>query len=262
MNYFEAELRKLFGDGQLMDDPAFSGRICMGTLGEDVRVRVQFISSVISSQYDALKIFVLNRTEGAIDTHVLKFRDVLGKKAVPNNPYFREGVYPYIWDDHGKAQWYAYQPDQADRDAIRKAVGLYLEVFRDRQAEQARTGPKLVYICAPLRGEVEQNIEFARQKAREVFQAGDIPVCPHLMFPSFADPADPVQDQQAREAGLRLVESCQQINVYGPVWTDGMWAEINHANRLGIPVMTDQKTIGRPPRRTRQSQSAKRQPQR
>ena len=45
--------------------------------------------------------------------------------------------------------------------------------------------------------------------------------------------------------GLRLVESCQQVNVYGSVWTEGMWAEIRHAERLGIPVLTDQKELGR-----------------
>lgn len=154
MNFFESELRRLFEDGQLMDDPIFSGRICMGTLGKDVRVRVQFITGMIASQYDALKISVLNRTEGAIDTHVLKFKDVLGKKAVPGNSNFREGVYPYIWDDHGEANWYAYHPDLADRSAIRKAVGQYLDVFRDRQPEQERNGPKLVYICAPDRKSV------------------------------------------------------------------------------------------------------------
>ena len=118
-------------------------------------------------------------------------------------------------------------------------------MFRDRQQERTQDGPKLVYICAPLRGDVEKNIEFARQKAQEVFQAGDIPVCPHLMFPPIADPENPVQDQAAREMGLRLVESCQQINVYGTEWTDGMLAEIRHAMDLGIQVKTDQHTIGR-----------------
>ena len=54
-----------------------------------------------------------------------------------------------------------------------------------------------------------------------------------------------MQDQTAREMGLRLVESCQQVNVYGPEWTDGMWAEIRHAMDLGIQVKTDQKTVGR-----------------
>ena len=80
---------------------------------------------------------------------------------------------------------------------------------------------------------------------------GNVPICPHLMFPPIADPENPAQDQAAREMGLRLVESCQQVNVYGSVWTDEMWDEIHHASKLGIPMMTDQKTIGRtPPRRS------------
>ena len=94
---------------------------------------------------------------------------------------------------------------------------------------------------------MEKNIEFARQKAKEVFQEGDIPVCPHLMFPPIADPTNPVEDKAAIEMGLKLLEQCQQIHVYGPVWTEGMWGEIRHAERLGIPIMTDQKTIGRTP---------------
>ena len=91
------------------------------------------------------------------------------------------------------------------------------------------------------------NGEFARQKAQEVFAAGNIPICPHLLFPPVADFTDPTQDEKARALGLRLLESCQQMNVYGPVWTDGMWQEIYKAGELGIPVMTDQKTIGRTP---------------
>ena len=74
-----------------------------------------------------------------------------------------------------------------------------------------------------------------------------IPICPHLLFPPVADPDDPAQDEKARAMGLRLLESCQQMNVYGPVWTDGMWQEIYKAGELGIPVLTDQKTIGRTP---------------
>lgn len=95
---------------------------------------------------------------------------------------------------------------------------------------------KLVYICAPLRGDVERNIEYARQKAREVFLAGDAPICPHLMLPPIADPGDLEEDQAAREIGLKLVAICQQVNVYGDVQTAGMQAEISCAESLNIPV--------------------------
>ena len=245
-NFFEQELRRLFGNGKIIDDPTYSGQSCFGTLGKDLRVRVQFSESGFMNHYDSLKITILNRIDGPVDTQVLKLKDLLGMKPVPGNPNFRGGVAPYIWDDYGKLGWYAFHPTAADYNTIRQAVGRYLDVFR----EHTQDGPKLVYICAPLRGNVEKNIEFARQKAQEVFQAGDIPVCPHLMFPPIADPENPAQDQTAREMGLRLVESCQEVHVYGPEWTDGMWAEIHHAMDRKIPVLTDQKTIGRsPPRR-------------
>ena len=78
-----------------------------------------------------------------------------------------------------------------------------------------------------------------------------IPICPHLLFPPITDPKHPEQDKKVKEMSLRLLESCQQLNVYGPIWTDDMWKHIYRAGDLGIPVMTDQKTIGRtPPRRS------------
>ena len=261
-SFFEQELGRLFGDGQVIRNPTYSGRSCFGTLGKDLRVRARFITTGYADHYDSLKITVLNRTDGPVDTLVLKLKDLLGKKSVPGNPNFREGVSPHIWDNYGKQEWYAYHPTAADYEVIRQAAKQYLDVFRDRQQErvQDQDGPKLVYICAPLRGDVEKNIEFARQKAQEVFQAGDIPVCPHLMFPPVADPENPQQDQAARDMGLRLVESCQEVHVYGLEWTEGMWAEIRHAMDLGIQVKTDQKTIERsPPRRqaTRKGKGAR-----
>lgn len=246
MNGFEKELRRLFDDGTVIANPRFTGRACLGTLGKDLRVRIQFVTSGHADHYDAISITVLNRTDGVVDKLRLRLKDILGIKQVPGNPNFRNGVAPHIWENSGKAEWYAFRPSAADYAAMRGAVSEYLDAFRDHTIEQDRNRPKLIYICAPLRGVVEKNIAFAREKAREVFAEGNVPICPHLMFPPIADPENPAQDQAAREMGLRLVESCQQVNVYGPTWTEGMWAEIRHAERLGIPVMTEQKELGRP----------------
>lgn len=245
MTVYEKELRKLFENSGLMDCPQYSGRVCVGELGKDLRVRAEFLSTHIASQYDAIRLTVLNRKEGVVDRTLLRFKDVWGKKPVPGNSNFREGVLPHLWDDSGAVDWYAYHPNAADYAALRQSVGQYLSMFRERTPERVQDGPRLVFICAPLRGDVEKNIEFARQKAREVFAGGDIPICPHLLFPSIADPDHPGQDAKAREMALRLLESCQQLNVYGPIWTEGMWAEIHRASDLGIPMVTDQKIIGR-----------------
>ena len=165
MTVYEQELRKLFEHSNLVDRPQFSGRVCVGDLGKDLRVRAEFLSTHISSQYDAIRLTVLNRTEGVVDRTLLRFQDVWGKKQVPNNPNFRSGVIPHLWDDYGKVEWYAYHPTAADYAALRDAVGQYLSAFRERTSELERSGPKLVYICAPLRGDVPGNVEFARQKA-------------------------------------------------------------------------------------------------
>ena len=130
-NFFEQELRKLFGDGSMIECPQFVGRACLGTLGGDLRVRAQFITGIIANQYNALKIVVLNRTDGPVDTMVLNLKDLLGMKKVPGNPNFPHGVAPHIWDDSGKAQWYAYRPTIADYETIRQAAGDYRDVFRE-----------------------------------------------------------------------------------------------------------------------------------
>lgn len=50
MTVYEQELRKLFEHGDLVDRPQFSGRVCVGDLGKDLRVRAEFLSTHISSQ--------------------------------------------------------------------------------------------------------------------------------------------------------------------------------------------------------------------
>ncbi len=112
---------------------------------------------------------------------------------------------------------------------------IHSELDHGHISRQDNTGLKITYICAPLRGAVERNVEAARLFAKEVFEAGEIPICPHLMFPPIADPKDTAQDERAFDMCLKLIEGCSQVNVYGQP-TEGMQAEIVHAKRMGIPV--------------------------
>ena len=88
MTRYEQELRKLFDGSGLMDRPQYSGRVCVGELGKDLRVRAEFFSAHIADQYDAIRLTVLNRKEGVVDRTLLQFKDVWGKKPVPGNPYY------------------------------------------------------------------------------------------------------------------------------------------------------------------------------
>lgn len=134
-NFYEQELRKLFEDGKIVDDPVFSGRSCFGMLGKDIRMRAQFVSARHSKEYDALELTVLNRTGGPMDTLVLQFKDLLGLKMVPDHHYMRDGMAPHIWEEHAKVEWFSYQPTAADYETIRQAAKQYLSIFRDRMQE-------------------------------------------------------------------------------------------------------------------------------
>ena len=136
INAFEQELRKIVSPNY--PDATYVGRACYVRLSERNRAKIQFISTHIASQYDALRLTILNRDEGAVDNLVLRFSDLLGKKHT-SNPNFRDGVIPHLWDDCGKVAWYVYQPSSRDYQELSDAVGSYLEVFQE-QVQMERPG--------------------------------------------------------------------------------------------------------------------------
>ena len=70
-NTFEQELRKIVSPS--CPDATYVGRACYVRLSEMNRAKIQFISTHIASQYDALRLTILNRDEGAVDNLLLQF---------------------------------------------------------------------------------------------------------------------------------------------------------------------------------------------
>ena len=106
-NFFEQELRKLFGDGKIIHDPAFVGRACVGGLDAGRQVRAEFVTMGHADHYEALRVTLLDNDLGVVDKLTLRLEDVWGKKAIPNNPYLKSGVTPHIWVNDDKTEWYA-----------------------------------------------------------------------------------------------------------------------------------------------------------
>jgi hypothetical protein len=144
MNFFEQELRKVAGLCTPLYDVRFSGRVCLGRLSGTVSAKLQFVTTGISGHYNAINATVINRNDGVIDSSTLFFKDILGKKSVAN-PYFQDGINPYIWDDRENVDWYIYHPSQADYKSIADALNNYLSVFQeaDLDRRQNETQQKL-----------------------------------------------------------------------------------------------------------------------
>ncbi len=130
MTTFEQELRKLFDHDAVFSDTKFVGRTCYGKISDNLRVRAEFVTLGHADHYEALKISLINRTEGVIDSTVLRFREVLGNKQV-TNPNFKEGVSPHLWKYQDELEWYVYKPTPSDFNKLANAVDDYIEVFRE-----------------------------------------------------------------------------------------------------------------------------------
>ena len=137
MNPFGQELKKILIQSKTSGLVSYVGRSAYIQLDPELRVKLDFLSLNISNQYNALKLTVLNRTEGAVDMNIIRFGDLLGKKKV-SNPNFSDGVLPHLWDDYGKVGWYVYQPTQADYSVLAGAVDEYLQVLQQEETQLAQ----------------------------------------------------------------------------------------------------------------------------
>ena len=115
-------------------DAAYVGRAAYMNLGGGNRAKMSFVTLGHADHYSGLKISVLNLRDGEIDTNVLRFNDLFGKKQT-RNPNFREGIVPHIWTCNGKSEWYVYTPTSSDYALLTENVSEYVSVFQDQTQE-------------------------------------------------------------------------------------------------------------------------------
>lgn len=95
---------------------------------------------------------------------------------------------------------------------------------------------KLVYICSPLRGDIERNISNAHEYCRIATNIGVIPLAPHTIFTRYLDDTKPEQREQGLKIGQELLRKCDELWFFGTKISEGMEAEIKLARENNIPV--------------------------
>ena len=124
MTFYEKELHRLFDDSERISmDTVFAGKTMITKIGEDLRAKVQFVNTKISGQYDALRLTIINRHEGTVDSETLKFSDIIGMKGDRT---------PHVWDDGERVDWYIYHPTAYDYSLISDAVEDYISMYADQ----------------------------------------------------------------------------------------------------------------------------------
>lgn len=95
---------------------------------------------------------------------------------------------------------------------------------------------KFVYICSPLRGDIETNVRRAFGYCRFAAKLGVLPFAPHAMFSGFLDDDIPEERQTGMALGLELLKRSDELWVFGEKISEGMDAEIKVAEELSIPI--------------------------
>lgn len=102
-----------------------------------------------------------------------------------------------------------------------------------RQAE-GRRRRRRVYVCHPFADDIEGNVLKVRAISRRLLDAGVFPVAPHLYLPQLLDEA--TEREKALAWCLELLDTCDEVRVFGGRITAGMKRELECALEKGLPV--------------------------
>ena len=109
------------------------------------------------------------------------------------------------------------------------AIGAVSGGVREHTLGLADVCQSLAYVCVPMSGDAEKNIDFTHRVAREALASGEIPVCQRLLFPSSEMEENDIAD---------AAEICGRVLVFGSPWSRETWAAVRAAKRSGVPVET------------------------
>lgn len=123
-NIFERELYKIFGDDTLAGT-VIQGKSLIGKIDNDLRAKISWWDRSVKDSYDNLRVEIINRKEGKVDTKAFDLTDILGTKKVRSDLT----VHPHIWS-YREAEWYGYTPTDEDRQRIWEVISEYINIWR------------------------------------------------------------------------------------------------------------------------------------
>ena len=94
---------------------------------------------------------------------------------------------------------------------------------------------KKVYVCAPLGGNIEQNLKKVKTYTEYALRCGTAPVVPHF-YAECLDDNDPKDREIGLAAGLSLLWFCDELWRFGDAVTDGMKNELQFGKSLNIRI--------------------------
>ena len=94
---------------------------------------------------------------------------------------------------------------------------------------------KKVYICAPLGGNVKENLQRVKKYTEYALRCGTAPVVPHFYALCLNDDK-PNERKLGIKAGQSLLWFCDEMWVFGDIISKGMQKEIDFCRIMNIRI--------------------------
>lgn len=122
---YERELQKMIRGIPFIQRYTLAGKAILGSLDKELRIKIGFVTTGIAGHYDALKIRVINRTEGEVDGQIFKFKEILSN-----------GKNLAIDEDSSGPSWGFNKPLPSDYAKINQCLHNYLSYYAPEQEPQ------------------------------------------------------------------------------------------------------------------------------
>lgn len=132
MTVFESSLRKIFDNVDGIRDTKYIGRDIYAVLSDENRMRARFETLGIHERYEALKVSILTKNGGEIDSNTIRLDEIWGK----NYRYCGDKTGPYIWTCSGESEWYTPEPSKNDYMKLSNTISDYVGFFNDQELAQ------------------------------------------------------------------------------------------------------------------------------
>ena len=95
---------------------------------------------------------------------------------------------------------------------------------------------KMIYIASPYAGDIEKNVQFAKDSCHFAMEQGHTPVAVHLLYTQFLRDDIPAERTAGLRMGHHVLSKCDELWICGSRISNGMAAEIEKAKELDIPI--------------------------
>ena len=126
-NFYESQMRSMFGWNDLLTDMKFTGNTMLGKLDNDKLLKCQFVTTGESGKYTAVQASIINKNDGVIDKETFRFSDIVG---MYNRGNGIDPIAPHMWEYNGKPEWYTPLSNPQIKE-IGSTILDYAEMYQD-----------------------------------------------------------------------------------------------------------------------------------